>query len=110
MMEIIAAGLPLKKQFLQRAYYPFGSDVCEHMGITPASKDVTEMEEYQAVGEVKYAIEEFFDFVNERAQWYLAAKKALEEMDHIKVERDLEDDLRAFALSILVEEFCRFSV
>lgn len=104
--EIImeADALPVKKQFVTRALYPYGALACKEMGIVPASEEVAQEEAHQAYHEIMAAVGSWIDFAMVRARWYVQAHDALMAADEPVPERDLEAHLAAFALSIMVDE------
>lgn len=100
------AGLPIKKQFLQRSFFPVGSDVCEGLGILRSSDDVRDMEIAQARAELVHGSTEFYNFLVNRVRWYVEGTDALEHMDEaVANQRDLSDHLSSFGLALLVDVF-----
>lgn len=106
MDEVVVDGnaLPIKKQFVTRAFYPHGAIACREMGIVPASAEVGDEEAHQAYHELMAAVASWSDFVMTRAHWYVQAHDALMASDQPIPERELEAHLAAFALSIMVDE------
>ena len=106
MEEVVVDGgaLPVKKQFVIRAFYPHGALACREMGIVPASADVGDEEAHQAYHELTAAVSSWSAFVLMRAQWYVQAHDALMASSEPIPERELESHLAAFALSIMVDE------
>ena len=102
--EIVVEGLPVKKQFLTRAFFPFGAHACKAIGIMPASTDVQEYENHQAQHEVMAAGSDFGAFILSRVEWYMKANEALV-ADHPEVQpRTLDEHLAAFTMAMMVEE------
>jgi len=106
MDEVVVDGdaLPIKKQFVSRAFYPLGALACKEMGLVPTSADVAEEEMHQAYHELMAAVGSWSEFVMTRARWYVQAHDALMASDQHVPERELEAHLSAFALSIMIDE------
>lgn len=106
MEEVVVDGdaLPVKKQFVTRAFYPHGALACKEMGLVPASEEVAGEEAHQAYHELTAAVASWSQFVLTRAQWYVQAHDALMAADAAIPERELEAHLAAFAMSIMVDE------
>lgn len=99
-----ADGLPIKKQFLTRAFYPYGPEACRALGLMPSSQDVAKWEADQAMHEVSSAAGSWSGFILSRVAWYLQANEALLS-DHEEVaERTLEEHLAAFTMSVMIDE------
>ncbi len=96
--------LPVKKQFLQRAFFPLGSEVCNAIGLVPSSEDVVELEQHHAYHELLAATHDFDKFVSARIHWYMQGLEALQSTGLPVEERSLEDHLKAFATSVMVDE------
>lgn len=97
-------ALPVKKQFVTRAFYPHGSLACREMGFVGTSNEVADEEAHQAYHELMSALSSWSDFVMTRTQWYGQAYDALMAADDAIPERDLEAHLAAFAMAIMVDE------
>lgn len=104
-MEVVTTGLPIKKQFVSRAFFPFGALACREMGLVPASDDVAYHEATQAHTELHAVHDSFGEFIRQRILWYTQAYEALQAADTPRsMERSLEDHLMAFAISIMMDE------
>jgi len=103
-MVVIAEGLPVKKQFLQRAFFPLGTQVCKEIGLVPPSEDVAESEQHQAYHELMAAGEEWGEFLRKRVEWYVQGLEALHSSGIGVTERELPDHIAAFAAAVMVDE------
>lgn len=104
-MELIVEGLPVKKQFVSRAFFPFGKLACREMGLVPASPDVSQLEDGQAHAELHAVYDGAGDFLRQRVAWYVQAYEALLASDSpVSLERSLEDHLMAFGISVMMDE------
>ncbi len=98
-------SLSIKKQFLNRVFFPVGPHVCKLIGIMPSSPEVQEFEQVQSQQEVLTGVSVWSDFIMERARWYCQGVEALEGPEDSPVEpRTLEEHLCSFALSIMADE------
>jgi len=100
----IVADLHTKKQFLQRAFFPLGTEVCSEIGLIPPSMDVAASEQNQAYGELMRAAEARMPYLLQRVEWYLQGAEGLNASELPVEERSLPDHLMAFALAVLGDE------
>lgn len=100
----IVADLHTKKRFLQRAFFPLGTEVCSEIGLVPPSEEVAESEQNQAYTEMGHAAQLYLPYISKRIQWYLQGVEGLAASGLPVEEKTLGENLLSFTLAMMVDE------
>jgi len=100
----IVADLHTKKRFLQRAFFPLGTEVCSEIGLVPPSEEVAESEQNQAFSELTHAAHVHMPTLTKKIQWYLQGAEGLAASGLPVEEKPLGDHLMAFSLALMADE------
>ena len=98
------ADLHTKKRFLQRAFFPLGTEVCSEIGLVPPSAEVAESEQNQAYNELQHAAQIYLPHLTKRIQWYLQGAEGLAASELPVEEKPLGEHLMSFALAMMADE------
>ena len=99
----ISTDVAAKRTFVMRAFAPLGAEVCDGLALPPASQDVIECEEANAVLQQRMVAAVMADKLLTRVRWYVEAKQSSED-NYLIQGRTLEEDLMAFALCLFEPE------
>lgn len=102
---MIVATARERRNFLLMAFHPYGHAACRATGFVPASVDVAEAE--IAVAERVFTdelTESELIRLYERAGWYMQAVEEMVEEDVGEYDRNLQEDLVRFYLTMRAEE------
>ena len=100
----IVADLHTKKRFLQRAFFPLGTEVCSEIGLVPPSAEVAESEQNQAYNEMTHSAQLHLPYISKRIQWYLQGAEGLAASELPVEEKPLGEHLLSFTLALMVDE------
>lgn len=96
-------SLAIKRQFINRAFFPIGHLATKAIGIVPSSLDVASIEALQAKTEITTTAAVWSDLIMARVKWYKTAYESMLADNPQIPERELEEHIAAFGMSLLID-------